>query len=144
MQYRCADCQKLIKGPKPGEPKHKHYYCDECLPKVIRQLMTMDAACRNQIIEIRNELADITGNKARLELPEERKKVLVCDGIDIMAKALGKEVKVAEMNDNPNSPFYWEFSFENRGIYYHQFGSPSYPPDKAIAERWEARHGTFY
>ena len=144
MQYRCADCQKLIKGPKPGEPKHKHYYCDECRKRIVEQLIVRDAACRRELKEIRRELEDVTRGNARTE--EEKSNVLVFGGIGEMAKAVRQEVKVAEMSDEDilARAFKWIFSFEYKGTYYFTYGSEKQPEDVEIVKEWEAKHGTFY
>lgn len=146
MQYRCAECSRLIKGPGPFEKPQKHYYCDECRQRLVEQLIVRDAACRREVEEIRTELAEVTRDHVRLEEERSTKNVLVLEGIGEMAEAVSQPIKVVEISDDDvlTRAFSWIFSFDYKGTHYFAYGSKNRDEDVEIAKEWEETHGTFY
>ena len=138
MSVNCDNCGKKIKFPK-GTEVPEHIFCDECRLAMTKLILKQQAAARREIIQLNERLNEVTNGEIRLADGNVRE-VLVYQGMGQLAKLLGEEVKVIEME--PGEGFDWTFQFFHDELSYHTYGRASDTLDRKIWEEWEAKHET--
>ena len=143
MQYRCASCGKLIKGPGPYEPARTRYYCPVCEDKVATVILNQEAAFRREIARFWDDLRDATGNKIWIGSAVPIKQVLVYSGMVKLAKLFGEEIIVAEEEMKSEWDKEWSFMIWHNQIQYVYFTRGDNPEDAKVIREWRKNHETF-
>ena len=137
--YNCENCGKLVRIRK-WEDAPEHIYCNDCKLAITKLILKQLAAARREIIQLTKKLDEVTAGEIRMAAGDVHD-VLVYGGMAPLAKLLGEEIQVIEMDESRE--FDWVFQFEHGGLTYHTYESMNDKEDRAIAEAWEAKHETF-
>lgn len=139
MSINCDNCGKAVRIRK-GEDIPDHIYCNECKLAITKLILKQLTAARREIVQLTKRLDEVTAGEIRVAAGDIND-VLVYSGMAPLAKLLGEEIQVIEMDDSDD--FDWTFQFDHEGLNYHTYGTAHYKEDRRIAEEWEKKHETF-
>jgi len=133
MKPKCKNCGKVLQ-------EEGRAYCKECREQTEKLILNRIDAAYREIRQLTNRLREVSDEGIRLSQLDTR--VLVHDGIVDLADLLGEEIQVANHESDYGIDMYvW---FKHGDLTYETFDKSSEPRGKAILEKWEATHGTFY
>lgn len=139
MSINCDNCGRVVKIRK-GDEIPEHIYCNDCKLAITKLILKQLAAARREIIQLTKKLDEVTAGEITFATGDVHD-VLVYQGMAPLAKLLGEEIQVIEMEDGDD--FDWIFQFDHEGLNYHTYGTAHDKEDRRIAEDWEAKHETF-